>query len=861
MGIFDYVTAGLRLSLIASVLSAAYQTNASSDPLVTALLVAVWGVQAAQALSSDSSQSLTADQSICGLLMAVVQTGFILALSRSVDLAYVWSIPALVVFLLVLVMDDPFMGEGKMQRYDKVRVGLLAFFLVSASIGEAFVFALDDLFFVALSTAQLSTTILLLVLLSQYEEPERTSAWKGGSSLLLSWAYLQLCVTPLLHPVHASLRISLVIGVLVNSALGSETEPSDGRCQAFAKGIKRVGKSALGIVALVLTSSVVFEWVAILGVALLTVSLNDPWWTSKVTFPDAIQAICRDALSLAETVAKPVYQFTSDRDVQRIMAVALPELAGVRSAIYRLLVPIWGSLLDGANGRTFTLFPVGNFFAMAAFLVGPLFVLLGLLAKLFPEGRFFVQSQWFWAAGLLGNLVFVVFTQLTPDTSVFFVYSTLDDTTYTRAYTKAGTQALVAQCLIVGTCVVLYVQRAVDNAVDRVGMGGEGDSPTPSEKDAPVRRRCAAVRDWIDYLTSASLVLFVVAVLILMLTISSTGSPISSIKFDKRPQRQPDWLISTTIDKVSALTVSFFKMLNPKPRLIVLTAAIVNYGIEQINCWGCLCVPDVQGAYEDALGGLIGAGNAIGGAFGFRRRLLGFSPANTLTFGPTRTSGCQPVSCNRGLVRVCIMDVVADGVEKMTDLTLGAVDFVFEQTYDNILKHIPIFSTSTSLLSRLPRIDVFRDFDVFKGIRFSFQFKFLGVDFGVVPSLGLPSLPSSLSLWSILPLLLIVLLGAYLARKLGISQPVWAAVSASVQVTVISLFLTALIAVAALYYFLINEARIQGYDVHLKPNSNLWMYALGMGVMALSLFLKVGEASQMKVEGGTRGRWIPLVVR
>jgi hypothetical protein len=67
------------------------------------------------------------------------------------------------------------------------------------------------------------------------------------------------------------------------------------------------------------------------------------------------------------------------------------------------------------------------------------------------------------------------------------------------------------------------------------------------------------------------------------------------------------------------------------------------------------------------------------------------------------------------------------------------------------------------------------------------------------------------------------------------------------------------VTVAALYYFLLNEAKIQGYDVYLKPASNLWMYATGLGMLVLSLFLRIGEElGRGREKGGTKGRFRKL---
>ncbi len=879
---FQYLVAAARLFLIGSVLYAGYQTNAKSDPLVTGLLVAVWGPEAGQALSSDSMSALAPGPGMCVAFMAVVQTAFILVLSDSADLAYIWCAPIVGVLLIMLLLDDlkpePEDDGQKplaMQTYARNRAFLLSLFILGAGVGELFLFGLSDPVLVSLCITQLSTSLLLVALLLRYGEPVHTSVWEGGSLLVLSWAYLQVCVAPLLDPAHAALRIVFAFAVVVNSALGVEVQgvpAAETRCQALARGATAVGSSLLSLVKLVLTTSLAFEWVAIIGIALLTVSLNSAWWTSKVVFPEDIQSLCRDALGIVEAVVQPVYEFTGDSDVQRVMAVAIQELAGLRSAIYRLLVPIWGSLLDGANGKVFTLFPVGSFFCMATFVAGPLLTMMGLLAKIFPEGRFFSQSQWFWAAAALGNLVFAVFTQVTPDTSIFFVYSVLDGAHYTREYTKDGVQALVAQCMILAACFILYVQTAVAAVLARSPKGtgaafssivvGPPDEPPPVVEGPGVVRRCcrsvfSPLFEFLEYITSASLVLFVLSLFILVLTAVGSGSPITGISFEKRPTRQPDWLVSTTLDKVSALTVSIVRMLSPQRRLALLAVAVVQYGLEQINCWGCICVPDVVSGAESAF-------DAIGGIFG-RRRLLelqGYSPADPVTFGPRRQllarATCNPVSCARGLVRLCIMDVVADGLEKLTDLSIGAVDIVFNFLLEEVFSQIPVLSLAAGFLTLLPRIDIYRDLDIFQNIKFSFNVRVFGVDFGVVPSIGIPSLPSAGTLWGALPVLVVVVLAMLLARRLGVEKAAWTVVTASFQVVFISSLLAVLVGLMALTYFLINEAKIQGYDVHLKPASNLWMYAAAMALMALSLMLKIGEETERRIQisrrAGTGGR-------
>jgi hypothetical protein len=880
----QYLIAALRLLLIASVFNAAYQTNSTSDPLVTALLVAIWGTEAASVLDSDSDQNRNADHSMCVVLMAVVQTGFVLVLSKSVDLAYVWVAPAFCVFLLAFFMEDapsepinPKMKKThQIRRYTRPKIILLALFVLGFGIAELFLLGSGDGTFVSLCVAQLTSSLLLLVLLNQYtitvteeeNEPDIIDYWSedwyGGPILLLAWAWLQLCVTPLLDSTHATFRIVLVFAVLFNASI---VRTGRNRAQAFGLALEDIARSISSLVSLVSSSTSILEWVVLASVAVITVSLNDPWWTSKVTFPSEIQSLCNDALSVVETVVQPIYQFTSDKDVQRVMAVAIPELAGLRSTIYRLLIPIWGSLLDGSQGRTFTHFPVGNFFAMFMFAVGPLLTFMGVLAKLFPEGRFFSKSMWFWAAAVLGNIAFVAFTQITPDTSVFFVYTVLEDTQYTRTYTRSGTQAVVAQAVLVGACLVLFVQTSIEESGEEITERGPAGIGSALEVPGNYLRRVCrgfgrGILSWINWLSSASFVLFVIGVFFLAVTITSTGSPISSIQFEKRPLRAPEWLVSTTLDKVSALSISVFRMLSPQERLVVLTAAIVQYGVDQINCWGCLCVPDFKGGVEGAISGF----SSIGSAFGFRRRLLAFSPADPVTFGPRRrllASGravCNPVSCNSGLVRLCILDVVADGVEKLTDLTIGAADFVFDFIFNDILSRIPIIKIAADLLQRLPGISIYRDLDIFQKIRFSFNLKLFGFDLGLVPTLGI-NLPSTsgASFWSVFLVIAVVLLGFFVARKLGIQQRLWIAFSSTLQILFVSTLLTSLVTVAALYYFLLNEAKIQGYDVYLKPASNLWMYATGLGMLVLSLFLRIGEElGRGREKGGTKGRFRKL---
>ncbi len=859
MGFLLYPIVAVRLFLLGAVLNAAYQTNAQSDPLLTALLVAVWGPEAAQALASDSISNTDPSQGVIVTFMAVVQTGLILTLSESVDLAYLWSVPLFAVLFLMFLMEKDEEEEGgkkidpevKIQKYDSFRKYVFMLLIVGGSVGDLLLFGPDDTTLWFVSVLQVVTSVVLVSLLSKYGEPVKQSVWKGGSLLILAWSYLQLCVTPLLDPVHATLRIVIVISVLLNSAIGIETQEGGG--------IKSFFESLASLVKIIVTSSVAFEWIAIVGVALVTVSMNSAWWTSHVTFPSEIQSVCRDALSITEIVIQPVYQFTGDKDVQRVLAVALPEVAGLRSAIYRLLVPIWGSLLDGAYGKTHVFFPAGNLVSMVTFFLGPGITLLGLLIKVFPQGLVFSKSQWFWAVASLGNFLFIIFTQVTPDSSVLFVYTVLDETKYSRTYSREGRQALIAQCLVAGVCVALYVQTAVTAVISRGETQGTGSNPD-ALVDKKKKSCCQPVSDFINFITSPSLVLFVASIVIILMTAASTGSPIAGISFDKRPMRQPEWLVSTTIDKASALTISIFRMLSPQRRLGLLAVAIVQYGLEQINCWGCLCVPDVVGGAESAFG-------AVQSIFG-RRRLLGFSEADLQTYGPKRRllgATCQPISCPRGLTRLCIMDAIADGLEKLTDLTITAADIVFDFFLDEVFSRIPVMSIAAKLLKQLPEVEIYRDLDIFRKIKFSFNVKFFGIDLGVLPSLGLPSfdLPSSSSaVIGLLPVAVIMIVAVILARELGINKSITTLFTASFQVIFISALISVLFGAAALLYFFVNEARIQGYDVHFKTSSNLWLYAVGMGLMGLSLMLKIGEEGAVVfLPKGTGGKykWTPLV--
>jgi len=864
MGRFILLTwplAVTRLVLLAAPLVAAL-TTLSGETLAAACALLAWCVPLSQCLADAAPRDdgIGADLVVLGLVavrtMQALQFG-----GQEASLDQVWLLPvcAGLLHLCMLHLDrDSAPGETPTRSYDRRWLALIAAVQATGAAGLAMTrFADDDLISVALVAADLLLGVLLLLLLRTWTGV----GWHGGSWSVLAWLYLEACAIVLSAD---ATELTVRVAVLVATGLllvGAASSGEGTRVRRVAQGVVNVVQAAVDVVGSLVGTTLVFQLVVLVAGVVMATSLTDVWYRSHLDFPDSIASKARVGMSFIDGPARWVYEFTSDPDFQESIGIVLPEIGAIRGTIFRVVRSAYRPLKRAAAGADYDFVPSESFLSLVA-MVPVAVVWFATVIQVFPHGAMFAQSQWFWGAGSAALMASMAVVHIASDTVVTAWKFGLEGSTLERTYTSVGWYAVVAQAAMVGACIGMFVVLAERTR-----------SPPPPPRVATGARFSVRqkARDVIGFFQSPALVLTVLAAFLIAITAMSAGvAPIESVRFVRIDTGKPDWLVSTKVDKLTVLIARFILHLNPKVRLVIFLVAIRNYILKKLGCWGCICLADVKGFFED-----------VGDTLGFRRRLLAMhSQQQQQQQQHTNTSSHQRRIFNvlddsRDFIdsldnscdakcdgqRICLSDVVDDYMVKVSEMVLEGLMYAVDQAVQLIRKIVPQLDELIRIIEQLGEIDGYLDYDLLAlpevDVRLDLDFLSLSMP----GFFGVPSMPR-ITVGTLATLLLLVA-GAFLAYRIGVLLPVARGAARAVEISIISGIFAALAAAFVLAYGVREIVRGEGYDTAVEWKQSASVYGLALVLLLAALFMRVGETGlqltkmQPPVRAGEKARLLP----
>ena len=874
--------AGVRAALLVAPLIAAWSTLGAGDPLVLVAVLAMWAWPMSHCLAEASERRRTDDFGVDLLVLGCVGAKTLLALDASNEAPTtdtVWLLPlglALVHLLLVHIaqLDDDDDDDASassvrtvVQRYDRRWLGVAFVCVVAPSIGAVLLADDVDVTRIILFAIDGVLSGAVVVALRDWQpDPGGDGAWAGGSVALLTLLALQAVAGGALATTDAErfVRLGGVACAGVATLRAAPTREDGNRVARFVRML-------VGLVARVVGTTLPYQLCVLVAGAALFAFAGDAWYTTSVVFPETLRDLAELGLRLVG-IAGIFYEFTNDPDFQNTILIALPELAALRGALFRIILQAYPSLLQGKEGAHDVFTPIDSAVALASLVV--LFVAwLCVVVQVFPGGGTFVRSPVFWGVGFVASGVSLAAVHTAGDLSVAFWSFVFEDAVLTRTYTRAGRFALAAQLVFcaacLGACLVASERRlqSETQVVVRTGhklrvghklRGGVGEQRNSASASLG-RKLCDGARQLATAVTRPSFVIAVVGVFILVLAAMSYGSPVQS--YDLRTlsatRARPTWLVATRNDAIGVLPMtSLTKMLGgSEMRLVVLGNALVLYGLEKLGCWGCICLPipslsDLQGLGED-IGDAI---TSFGGLFR-RRRLLEHRGDTTHTgrlavvatmphrrrlaglFGNT----CTPPPCGGGLTRVCVSDVVTTIVREITELSQKGIALALEYAVRLIIELIPNADFLDDIMSQLDQLDAIAGFaltdmpEVRIGMR---PLKMLTAALPDAPSW--PRVPT-VTVATLLTLLVLAL-GAFIAYRVGVLMPVARAARRSVELTIVIGVATVLAGALALALGVRKELEVHGKALHVEwYMERVYAYGLGGALLVVALVLSLDE--------------------
>lgn len=922
-----WVLAALKLVLLVGPFIAVVVTVGTMDIVHSTLLVAVWCLPTALAMQLDFERpyiGVTGEATLNAIV--ATKTLDILNDARDSKDETVWLLALLAATAFTLITQLDIMGERDEARQQQQqlrptiqynrRIGFaLSPVIVAAGFAQAF---LDP----SLSTHSLLVsieTVLGAALVSSVlsdQAHETREVWRGGSTLVLAWIYLQLCTLPMISdPTVLYIQIcSLVLIVIISIVMVEDVTPAG---VLLAERMKRVPLFArvlngswelvvtfIDLLRLLIGSAIAYQAVVIACLVILVTTINTPWYTSHADFPAVVRDPCVEALDLIENVLRVVYEFTSLKEVQEIMVTAAPQIGSMRGFIFRYLGPNGKWLQLGAQGVTYTLTPLSELPCLIGLVIGPLVAAIGIVAQVMSDGASFVRSQWFWAWCTLGSLVFLALSQLSTGPNVTLMNYGFEESTYERAYTSNGEYALFAQMILVAACAALFVvqSQAVPVSVrllrrKRASVGGVGARAEPGVVLLRAELTLArGIQRLVRFVTSPAFLLTMGAGVFLVIVIFTAGSPVQSLEVTRTDKGTVfPWLVSTDLDKASVVSQTLITMLSdaigPEVRIALLLNTLIRIGVEQLNCVGCFCVPD---------GGVTSALKSAAHAIGLRRRRLleqeredeqeHYQPLSMngtssiashervmrsralLSYDPDVANGCSRGASSCSTFTICVSDLlkpvaqIGEFVSTMIGKGLRyAVKFLVEQ----ILSRIPAISRLIDVFERIEDIIQFDGFHPLAFADFSLHYKLASLNLGRLPSFRLPSVstPSTATI----VLLTIGAVGALVATyQIGLLDPLFSSTVQSLELLAVTSVITFATTLATMLSSMASELKLYGYEANVVLASSAWMYAVVAAVLLLAGVMWVGSTSAqeridlekellLRVHPATRGRVHPSV--
>lgn len=829
----EWPVAACRLILLASPLFVAVHTLGTQNALALSVIMVVWALPLGSAMDRTREAPVHFGQEACMILLVSIKTLAVMSYANATQEETLWLFPLLAyaAFAALTHWDsDKLEAERKNGRaWHAIQLAVVGLFGMADAA-----FLADSQEGMLISTADAVVSMVLLVVASD-------------AHATLAWLFLQACSVPLLESdVRQPLRIISLLMVFISLLAMTRTTGNF---------IKHLLVTLIDWVKTILGWQLMYQCSALVSIAVIASTLRQPWYTARVTLPDSLVSFCSGALTFVDDVVAEFYKFTSRDDFQHLIALAAPEIAALRGVIFRVVATVYGPLKMGRDGKSFTMIPADNLLPLLIFAIGPLLLVLAIVVQVFPSGQAFVRSRWTWAWGLLSTLLFVGASQLAVGAPVSLLHFIFADSTYAREYTQAGQYALLAQLVLCASCICLFVATSLAES-DEVTVVRRTGAHMPRL----VTQTKEALRGLVAYITAPPLILLFLAVSLLVITITSTGSPLKSFDVAKIDDGRPKWLVSTPIDKVGAFASSLVTMLNPEVRLALIGQALLVFAMEQLRCWTCLCL-DIP-TPEEVGDWFVDAGSSIKSGLGFRRRrLLEYLPPSNSTriVMTSRRLLSDPnlfgIACNDqdacAHTKICVADVLSDALEKMSDLVLDGLKYAGDFIANEIISRIPFLSVLDNLLKLLPRLDDLLHFDLFDisyGVSFSFSMELWGLDLGLLPNFKLPSLPSTPAAGDIAIVVLTFVAVAVVTYQLGLLIP-------AIQASIMTLELTlvagavALIASMVVFAFLLrDELRTYGYVLKIELAGNAYLYGIALTLLACAAMLKVGEASAQDIQ-------------
>jgi hypothetical protein len=847
--LFDWTLVAVRGALLASVV-AAVQASSYGSPLALVCIVALWSLVLARALGlsvGTGTASLGVELALLGCVCTKTLTlAYDANASTTGDL--VWIAP-LGLACVHAVLLDLLREEKQPPAVAPLRVVWFRVCLVFACAGGVVTVLIDD--------AQTTTTTSVIVGIADVLATVILlfASQRAPATGVAQWVWLSLATTPVVG-------FGIGTGVTIGGVVGATI-----LCQAVLEQHGQVVRSALATlvgslhaaldwIGAIVASPVPYQFVAVASVVVLLSTIRVPWYATQVDFPPVLQQTCYDIVWIIDTIVKPVYVFTSESSFQDLILPVLPEIGQVRATLYKIITAAYGPLSECADGHSYTFVASQSGIFLITLVPVVLVGVVVVLLQVFPRtGGVFARSQWTWRFGALFGFVSLGIVQLAADAPAAFWYHIFDQSTYARVYTTEGQYALAAQLAFIAACL------ANACVCEHRDVKAREARRTARPLGGALRD---AVRDTINYLLAPSMVLTAAAVLIVVVTALSAGSPITHIGVEKVTSgATPTWLVSTPFDTFASTGV--FSSMDDlidysaealgsslgEVRMALILTELGTYAVEQMGDWQCLCLPIPS--WSEIVGGVEDAGNAITGFFsGFRRRRLLEHRADRTTYGHTAVGHPRRrilsfvdagASCSE--TRICVSDVVTDIVNLLTKAITDGMAFAFKLVVGQLLSRIPFLSALDDVVSKLSTLYGYIDFDLFAlpELTIGVSLSLFGLDLGMLPSFRVPSAPTLGTVVGIgIPLLVVCVVGVVVAWRAGLLDPVIRSTKIAVETTLISCAIALAFAVASFALDTQSTIRTYGYDVVIEWNTSaVYAYGTACAVLAVAFVSYISE--------------------
>lgn len=341
-----------------------------------------------------------------------------------------------------------------------------------------------------------------------------------------------------------------------------------------------------------ITTRCTYELIALVSAWVVCYSgcTSSLWYTSNVTFPDTIASVCTESLYVVDNFVRYVYTLSSSAAFQQAFAIGLSKIGQIRANVYHILQETYTPLMECSHGKVNAVTPSSDILAIVSFAPLALVCLSVLVNVAMPSTTTggLMNMPWLWGAAALCGVLSTVYVYILADVTSIFWSDLFASSTYVRTYTNDGTYAAYALIVFTLACVSMYVLVKLEVATSErlyqpVSTQGTQDKATV---DLDVRSR---------FIPSVAAAFFIVATVLLIVAMG-TQLPIERIYLSKQTDKTPSWLLLTTIDRLSSMSVSLVAMLSDDARSALLVLGLIDYALNQVSGWPCLlgvCVSDI----------------------------------------------------------------------------------------------------------------------------------------------------------------------------------------------------------------------------------------------------------------------------